>query len=234
MAACAECGRGKAKRQCPALGKTICATCCGSRREVEIRCPPDCGWLQAARAHPHAAQQRQQEHDTSLVVPLIRDLDDDAYQVLMACVHAAVASRPLADPPPLDADLQQAADALAATAETAMRGVLYEHQPASPVAARLARAMSAPLAEAAQAGVPRLDASTAVAMRRLAAVLNAFRRSPANAPDAFFAFLGRVLTPRLADGRTGRPLGSDADPVLAPLADAPSHAADGSPRILIP
>ena len=36
------------------------------------------------------------------------------------------------DPAPLDADLQLAAAALAATAETAMRGVLYEHQPETP------------------------------------------------------------------------------------------------------
>lgn len=233
MASCPVCGGGKAKRQCPALSKVICATCCGTKRLVEIDCPPTCGWLKAARAHPHAAQQRQQEQDATRVVPLIRGLDDGGYAVLMACLPAAVACRTTMDPPPLDADLQLAAAALAATAETAMRGVLYEHQPETPVAARLARAMSAPLAEAAEAGVKRLDASTAAAMRRVEEAVKEFRRSGVTAPDAYFAFLGRVLKPRLADAQTGQPLAPGADPRLTPLGGAEASGADG-PRIIIP
>src|SRR5688500_8016174 len=88
MAACPVCGGGKAKRQCPALDQAICPTCCGTKRLVEIRCPPGCGWLKASRAHPPAAQQRQQEQDANLVVPLIRGLDDGGYAVLMACLPA--------------------------------------------------------------------------------------------------------------------------------------------------
>ena len=126
---------------------------------------------------------------------------------LMACLPAAVTFRNEADPPPLDSDLQAAAAALAATAETAIRGVLYEHQPDTPVAARLVRAMSAPLAEASEAGVPRLDASTAAAMRRVEEAVKDFRRRGDPAPDAYLAFLGRVLKPRLADASTGQPLG---------------------------
>jgi hypothetical protein len=132
------------------------------------------------------------------------------------------------DPPPLDTDLQQAAAALAATAETAMRGVLYEHPAESPVAARLARAMSAPLAEAAEAGVKRLDASTATAMRRVEEAVKEFRRAGEGAPDAYFAFLSRVLKPRLSDAQTGQVLEPGDDPLLSPLG-----AAD-EPRIIIP
>jgi hypothetical protein len=225
------CGGGKARRQCPALGRLICATCCGTKRLVEIECPSNCGWLKAARAHPHAAQQRQQEQDASHVVPLIRGLDDGGYAVLMACLPAALACRSTMDPAPLDVDLQLAAAALAATAETAMRGVLYEHQAETPVAARLARAMSAPLAEAAEAGAKRLDASTAAAMRRVEEAVKDFRRSGDVAPDAYFAFLGRVLKPRLADAQTGQAIGPGADPLLAPLG---AHAGDDGPRIIIP
>lgn len=206
MAACPLCGGGKARRSCPALDQVICATCCGTKRQVEIRCPESCPWLQAARAHPHAAQQRQQEQDSALVVPLIRELSDESYAVLMACLQAAVAARRDAVPRPLDEDLQQAAAALAATAETALRGVLYEHQPDSPVANRLARAMSAPLAEATQAGAPPLERPTIEALRRLEGVLKAYRRAGPPAPDAFFDFLERVLKPRVADAATGRPI----------------------------
>ena len=231
MAACPVCGGGKAKRQCPALDKVICATCCGTKRQVEIRCPDSCGWLRSARAHPHAALQRQQEQDAAWVVPLIRGLDDGAYAVLMGCLQAAVSFGERADPRPLDGDLQQAAGALAATAETAMRGVLYEHQPASPVAARLARAMSAPLAEAAEAGMPRVDQATVSAMRRLEESVAAFRRS-APASDDFFQFLARVLKPQFADARTGGPLDPGADPLVAPLGHL--GPADNGPRIIIP
>jgi hypothetical protein len=231
MAACAICGGSKAKRHCPALDRVICPTCCGTKRLVEIRCPASCGWLRSARVHPHAAQQRQQEQDATLVIPLIRGLDDGGYAVLMACLPAAVAFRKEAHPAPLDSDLQAAAAALAATAETATRGVLYEHQAETAVAARLARAMSEPLAEAAAAGIPRLDVSTAMAMRRVEEAVKDFRRAGEVAPDAYLGFLARVLKPRLTDAQTGVDLGSGSD-LLSPLpAGAP---ADDAPRILIP
>lgn len=232
MASCPLCGGAKAKRHCPALDQVICATCCGTKRQVEIRCPADCGWLKAARAHPHAAQQRQQDRDASLIVQLIRGLDDEVYAVLMACQQAALRFRTGADPAPLDADLEAAAAALAATAETATRGVLYEHRPDSPVAARLARAMSSPLAEAAAAGVPRLDSSTVTAMRRLAETVRMFHRDAAAAPDAFLTFLARVMAPRVADADTGEAIGAGTSPLLAPLAGVPST--DDGPRIIIP
>jgi len=233
MAACAVCGGGKAKRHCPALAQVICATCCGTKRQGEIRCPADCGWLRAARAHPHAAQQRQQERDATLIVQLIRDLDDEAYAVLMACLPAALQLRADTAPAPRDSDLEAAAAALAATAETAARGILYEHLPESPVAARLTRAMSAPLAEAANAGIARLDSSTARAMRRLEESVKAVRRSEPDVPDAFFSFLARALAPRLADATTGQALGAGTDPLLSPLSGSDPGGSD-APRIIIP
>jgi hypothetical protein len=233
MAACSVCGGGKAKRHCPALGQVICATCCGTKRQGEIRCPADCGWLRAAQAHPHAARQRQQEQDAALVLGLIGDLDDEAYAVLLACLPAALQVRAETAPAPWDADLEAAAAALAATAETAARGVLYEHQPDSPVAARLMRAMSAPLADAATAGIPRLDAATATAMRRLAERVREVRRAGPGAPDAYFAFLARALAPRVADANTGQVVGPGGDPLLEPLAGGEPTSGDG-PRIVMP
>ncbi len=233
MAACPMCGGGKARRPCPALDKVICATCCGTKRQVTIACPATCRWLAASRAHPHAALQRQQELDTAIAVPLIRGLDEEAYGVLMACLQAAVGHVAQADPRPLDQDLRAAAAALAATAETASRGVLYEHTPESLVAARLARAMSAPLAAAEQAGTPVSDSATRDAMRRLVDILAVFRKG-APAEDAFLAFLGRVLTPRLADARTGQPLAASSDPALAALGGSSALAVDDGPRIIIP
>jgi hypothetical protein len=226
MAACPVCGGGKARRSCPALRQVICPTCCGTKRLVEIHCPADCAWLQSARLHPHAAQQRQQERDAATVVPLLRGLNDTEYGVLITCLQAAVAERQSATPRPLDADLQTAAVALAATAETSARGVLYEHVPEGPVAARLARALREALAEPVRAGVPRLDEAISTALRRLEEVLQAYRRGMPEPADGFFDFLERALQPRLADGATGQPIG--------PVAGVAAGGPDAGPRIIIP
>ncbi|HYT73137.1 MAG TPA: hypothetical protein VEL79_00190, partial [Vicinamibacterales bacterium] len=58
---CVLCSARAAKRACPALGREICPSCCATKRLVEIACPPDCGYLSAARAHPAAVVQRQQD-----------------------------------------------------------------------------------------------------------------------------------------------------------------------------
>ena len=67
-------------------------------------------------------------------------------------------------------------------------------------------------------------------MRRVEEAVKAVRRSGESAPDAYFAFLDRVLKPRLADPQTGQVLEPVADPLLAPL----GGLADSGPRIIIP
>jgi hypothetical protein len=52
---CPLCGLRRARRACPALGKQICAVCCGTKRLVEIQCPSDCVYLAVSREHPPAA-----------------------------------------------------------------------------------------------------------------------------------------------------------------------------------
>ncbi len=42
MAKCAHCLQRKAKRSCPALGRTLCPLCCGRLRDREVACPPHC------------------------------------------------------------------------------------------------------------------------------------------------------------------------------------------------
>ena len=64
------------------------------------------------------------------------------------------------------------------------------------------------------------------AMRRVEEAVKEFRRSGQTTPDAYFAFLARVLKPRLADAQTGQPLAPGADPMLAALGEA---GAEGGP-----
>lgn len=45
MAKCGSCAARKGKRNCPSLGAAICPQCCGTKRQKEIVCPPDCFYL---------------------------------------------------------------------------------------------------------------------------------------------------------------------------------------------
>jgi len=51
MARCPLCSERSAKRFCPAKQTTICAVCCGMKREVEIDCPGSCVHLKAGRSY---------------------------------------------------------------------------------------------------------------------------------------------------------------------------------------
>ena len=56
MAACVHCHRRKGKRDCPALRGTICPTCCGEHRLVEIACPSDCVYLKSNEPYQRRRQ----------------------------------------------------------------------------------------------------------------------------------------------------------------------------------
>ncbi len=51
MSKCVRCHKRKAKRFCPASGKSICSLCCGQIREKEIHCPPSCAFLSKHRSY---------------------------------------------------------------------------------------------------------------------------------------------------------------------------------------
>src|SRR5439155_18318040 len=51
MAHCPLCSERAGKRYCPAKDVQICATCCGTYREVEIECPSSCVHLIASRSY---------------------------------------------------------------------------------------------------------------------------------------------------------------------------------------
>src|SRR5436190_23553250 len=89
---CPLCGRGKPRRACPALAQSICSTCCGTKRLVEIQCPADCGYLLSSREHPAAVVRRQQERDVAQLLPFIRNLTERQYQ-LFFLIHSVIAGQ---------------------------------------------------------------------------------------------------------------------------------------------
>jgi hypothetical protein len=91
---CPRCGQRKARRNCPALGQTICSICCGTKRLVEIECTADCAHLTTSRDHPAAAVRRQQEHDLATLLPTIRHLTERQHQVFYLFQALSRAARP--------------------------------------------------------------------------------------------------------------------------------------------
>jgi hypothetical protein len=120
--------------------------------------------------------------------------------------------------PLFDEDVTDAATALAATYETASRGVIYEHRPASIAAERLVTTLKPVLAEAGKGLGSSFERDAAVVLRRVAeAVAAASAEDPGNR-RAYLALVGRVIR----------------RPETAPDGGTPDSEASPSSRLIVP
>ena len=210
---CPLCGLRKARRGCPALGKQICAFCCGTKRLVEIQCPSDCPWLASAREHPPAVVVRRQQQDLGLLVQFMRDLSERQSQLFFLVntflvQYAADAAIGTLASAIRDEDVSEAMTALASTFETASRGVIYEHRPASLPAERLMTALKPVLAEAGKGRGSAFERDAAVVLRRVAdAVSHARSQAESAARTPYLELIGRVIE---------RPTRGSASSLIAP------------------
>jgi hypothetical protein len=193
---CPLCGLRRARRACPALGKQICAVCCGTKRLVEIHCPSDCVYLAVSREHPPAAVVRQQQRDIQLLVRFIRDFNERQSQLFFLIDAFLLRYQPPELHLLIDEDVIDAAASLAATSETAARGVIYEHRPASPPAERLVAALKPLLAKAGQGGGTPFERDAAVVLRRIEEAAREARAVDRENRRAFLDLLGRVIPER--------------------------------------
>ena len=190
--ACPSCGRGKAKRECPALGRSICAHCCGTKRRVDIQCPNDCAYLSSSREHPAAVVRRQQERDVARVLPTIGHLTERQYQ-LFFLFHTAIARhRPEGFARVIDSDVAEAAGALAATLETAARGVIYEHAASSLPGQSLQAALNALLTQILEQGGTVYDREAAIALKAIEQGARSLGR-PEEGDRGYLELMGRLL-----------------------------------------
>ena len=215
---CPLCGRRPARRACPAAGRTICPVCCGTKRLVELPCPDDCVYLHTARQHPPAIEQRQQQRDLALVLPALRVLTEAQRQLfvlLLGVVHAQPRDplRPLSD----DA-VVEAAEALAATYETAARGVIYEHHPPSLAGQRVLAALRSALTDLGRAvDDRRVEADAPLALRAMARAARDTAVASAGSSTAFLELAGRLGAPSVPPAdEPGRPRPGGGGVILPP------------------
>ena len=191
---CPLCHQKKARRFCPALQKGICPVCCGTKRLVEIDCPADCPYLVSAREHPAAVQIRKQEGDLRLLVQCLQDLGEEQSELFWVAAAFIAGYQPPDLHQVIDEDVSEAAAALAATFETASRGVIYEHRPAGRLAAQLFEALKAMFEKVRAGAGSAFERDAAVVLRRIE---EAARQMPAREPGqrrAFFELIRRVAT----------------------------------------
>lgn len=207
---CPQCGQRKARRQCPALAQTICPVCCGTKRQVEIRCPSDCGYLTSSREHPAAVVRRQQEQDVARLVPTIRHLTERQNQLFFLLQTTVTRHKPEGFARLVDDDVADAAGTLAATFETSTRGVIYEHAAQSASGQALVAEMNTTLAQIKEQGATVHDHEIAVALRAMERGARSTRR-PAEGDSVYLELMARLLQTRQPPDTaepTARPAGS--------------------------
>jgi hypothetical protein len=193
------CGTRRARRGCPALGKQICAVCCGTKRIIEISCPSDCTWLASAREHPPATVVRQQQRDVSVLAHSMRDFSQRQGQ-LFFLIATFLARYPSEDLHPLiDHDVLEAVGSLAATYEIASRGLIYEQRSSSVVAERLGTALKTVLSEAGQGGGSAFEWDAALVLRRFEEAATPVHAADQGNRQAFLELLRRVVAPRTTE-----------------------------------
>lgn len=198
---CPLCGARKARRACPAIGREICAVCCGTKRLVEIACPADCGWLRASAAHPPAVAQRRQERDLAFIYGGLGELSERQARLLLymqALVKQCATAAPTAIAglaPIVDKDVADAAASLASTFETSAKGILYEHHATSVPAQRLAGDLKRGLEELVRAERPIPDRDIAAALRLMEKLASGAAATLGEGERSYLDVVDRVMKP---------------------------------------
>jgi len=202
---CPVCQKRKPRRACPARGADICTVCCGTKRLVEIRCPPDCRYLATARVHPAAVVRRQQEQDLRVFLPTVHDLSDEQAHLLWFILSRIRAFRPEGILSLTDDEVAESAATLASTFETATRGLIYEHRPASLAAQRLSAAIKEALGALAEARRPGFERDAAVVLRRIERGAFDARKQFGGDVTAYLGLVERMARPSEEAPGTGQP-----------------------------
>jgi hypothetical protein len=201
----------KARRECPALGRAICAVCCATKRLVEIPCPESCPYLASSREHPAAVVQRRRERDLRFLLPIISDLTESQARLMLVFQAVMLRHAAAAVPRLIDQDVADAAAAVAATLETARKGLIYEHQAASLPAQRLSAefrdALAALSPEPSRVAIIERDAADALRRLERAARTAATELAGDEAP-AFINLARRIAPEPGPKPGSGGPSGS--------------------------
>ena len=163
---CTLCATRSEKRFCPALHARICATCCGTHREVVLDCPSDCLYLKQAREHSRFRAELLE--DERWFAPILVEEDFlDAHPVLLEDLAEAITQNAQGNSSLRDRDVIEALVTLVRSFEIrANSGLHYEPTPPSLAQQALVQELREVIAdydqEGQEMGDPHLDDSDAL------------------------------------------------------------------------
>jgi hypothetical protein len=162
---CRLCQKRPTKRACPALREDICAVCCATKRLVEISCPEDCRYLEAAQRHPAAVIRKQIDQDLGLLMTTVGRLSEQQLQLFFLLQSMVLSYKPEGIVRLTDTDVAQATGALAAALETSSKGLIFEEAVASVPAEGLRKAMKPMIEEIIKGSGSRAEREVAFVLR---------------------------------------------------------------------
>jgi len=193
--------------------------CCGTKRQVDIRCPESCGYLSSARSHPPAAVRRQRDRDMDAILPALAGLSEARQQLFLYTLTLVDRLRGDGLEAATDADAASAARALAETYETASRGLIYEHRADSLPGRRIAAGIREVYEELGRNRPSGFAADAAAVLRQLEDVVTSVQRSSPTDQRAFLGLaerLSAVLRPPGAPPAAGSGAGGPGSPIILP------------------
>jgi hypothetical protein len=140
-----------------------------------------------------------------------RDLSERQSQIFLMIMTFLARYEPPELQPVIDDDLAEAMAALASTYETASRGLIYEHRPASLPAERLMSALKPSLAEAGRGAGTAFERDAAVVLRRMQEAAGEAHSLDAQNRRALLDLLKRIVTTTASADFPATP-GAQAEP----------------------
>ncbi len=138
---------------------------------------------------------RRHQRDVEWLLDALRDLSDQQVRLFLLLTRFLSVYQPPDVHGLIDDDVSEAAGALAATYETALSGLIYEHRPASAPAERLAAALKPLVAEAGGPGGSAYERSAAAVLRRIEGAARSAREHDPGNRRAFLDLVARVVKP---------------------------------------
>lgn len=173
--------------------------CCGTKRLVEIACPPTCIYLESAQRHPAAVVKRQYEVDLRVLMQALGPITEPQLQLFFVIQSFISRFKPQGVGRLLDADVATAAGALAATLETASRGVVYEHPATSPAGETLRRELKNLLAEIGRSHGSRVEREAVEVLRGIERGAKHDTPGIGAGPVDYLTLIARILHERPPD-----------------------------------
>jgi hypothetical protein len=128
-----------------------------------------------------------------MVMHVLRDFNKPQSQLFLLVASFLNQYKPLELQAVIDDDVVEAATAMAATFETASKGVIYEHRPTSLSAQRLMSELKPLLAEAGKGRGSTFERDAAVVLRRVEDAAREARTADSQNRRALLDTLGRVF-----------------------------------------